>query len=139
MNSADIALAAFTTCNSVRVFAYVPQLIKIGRDTEGAVAISYATWSMFALSHLSTVAYALVAVNDWKMAGVFAANTLCCSAILGLTAYKRRRAAHAQAHGGDTRQVATATRNPVGCATCPARDVAGACDLTYDCRRSLAC
>jgi hypothetical protein len=80
------------------VFAYVPQLIKIGRDTEGAVAISYATWGMFTLSHLSTVAYALVAVNDWKMAGVFAANTLCCSAILALTAYKRKRTESVQRH-----------------------------------------
>lgn len=98
MNSADIALAAFTTCNSVRVFAYVPQLIKIGRDTEGAAAISYATWGMFTLSHLSTVAYALVAVNDWKMAGVFVANTLCCSAILALTVYKRRRTQNEHRH-----------------------------------------
>jgi uncharacterized protein with PQ loop repeat len=81
MNSADIALAVFTACNSVRVFAYLPQLMKIGRDTEGAMAISYSTWGMFSLSHMSTVAYAIVVVQDWKMACVFAANTLCCSAI----------------------------------------------------------
>jgi hypothetical protein len=92
MNSADIALAVFTACNSVRVFAYLPQLMKIGRDTEGAIAISYSTWGMFSLSHMSTVAYAIVVVQDWKMACVFAANTLCCSAILALTAFKRRDA-----------------------------------------------
>jgi hypothetical protein len=93
MNSADLALAAFTACNSVRVFAYVPQLVKIGRDNDGATAISYATWGMFALSHLSTVGYAVFAVGDWKMGAVFTANALCCAAILALTAYKRRRAA----------------------------------------------
>jgi uncharacterized protein with PQ loop repeat len=92
MNSAELALAAFTACNSVRVFAYLPQLMKISRDTEGAFAISYATWGMFTLSHLSTVAYALLAVEDLKMAAVFGANAICCSAILILTAYKRRRA-----------------------------------------------
>ena len=86
---ADAALGVFTLCNTARVFAYLPQMIKIGRDTQGATAISYTTWALFGVSHLSTVVYAVLVVDDWRMAAVFAANTLCCLVILGLTAWKR--------------------------------------------------
>jgi uncharacterized protein with PQ loop repeat len=86
---ADAALGVFTLCNTARVFAYLPQIVKIGRDTQGATAISYTTWALFGVSHLSTVAYAVLVVDDWRMAAVFAANTLCCLIILGLTAWKR--------------------------------------------------
>jgi uncharacterized protein with PQ loop repeat len=86
---ADAALGVFTLCNTARVFAYLPQIIKIGRDTQGATAISYTTWALFGVSHLSTVVYAVLVVDDWRMAAVFAANTLCCLVILGLTAWKR--------------------------------------------------
>ena len=86
---ADIALGVFTVCNTARVFAYLPQIVKIGRDTQGAAAISYATWTLFGVSHLSTVAYGILVVEDWRMAAVFSANTLCCVVIVGLTAWKR--------------------------------------------------
>ncbi len=86
---AEAALVVFTVCNTARVFAYLPQIVKISRDTQGATAISYATWTLFGISHLSTVAYAILVVNDWRMAAVFAANTLCCAVIVGLTAWKR--------------------------------------------------
>ena len=86
---ADLALVVFTACNTARVFAYLPQIVKISRDTQGATAISYVTWTLFGVSHLSTVAYAILVVNDWHMTAVFAANTLCCVIIVGLTAWKR--------------------------------------------------
>ncbi|KFG69536.1 hypothetical protein JH26_09795 [Microvirga sp. BSC39] len=86
---ADVALVVFTACNTVRVFAYLPQIVRIGRDTQGAAAISYVTWALFGASHLSTVAYAALVVDDWRMAAVFVANTACCGIILGLTAWKR--------------------------------------------------
>ena len=86
---ADVALIVFTACNAARVFAYFPQIVKISRDRQGATAISYATWTLFGVSHLSTVAYAVLVVDDRRMAAVFAANSLCCVAIVGLTAWKR--------------------------------------------------
>jgi hypothetical protein len=89
VSSADIALTLFALCNSVRVFAYVPQIIAVARDPCGASAISYATWGLFAISNLSTVSYAVLVVDDWRMAAVFVANTLCCVVIFGLTAWKR--------------------------------------------------
>ncbi|HEY0336939.1 MAG TPA: hypothetical protein VGC70_06315 [Burkholderiales bacterium] len=91
MTAADVAIGAFTLCNSVRVFAYIPQIVLIGRDKTGVAAISYSTWGLFVASHLSTVVYAAVAVHDLKMALIFVANTVCCAAILGLTYYKRRQ------------------------------------------------
>src|SRR3712207_3031630 len=47
------------------------------------------SWTLFGVSHLSTVAYAILVVDDWRMAAVFAANALCCLIILSLTAWKR--------------------------------------------------
>jgi hypothetical protein len=91
MTAAELALGAFTLCNSVRVLAYVPQIALIHRDRTGAAAVSYSTWGLFSASHLSTVAYAALALEDPKMALVFMANTACCAAILGLTFFKRRR------------------------------------------------
>lgn len=89
MTASEVALMAFALCNSMRVLAYIPQIVKIGRDQQGATAISYMTWSLFGISHLSTAAYAILVVDDWRMAAVFVANTLCCVIILGLTAWKR--------------------------------------------------
>jgi uncharacterized protein with PQ loop repeat len=96
MTPAEVALVVFTACNTARVFAYLPQIVKISRDTQGATAISYMTWGLFGVSHLSTVAYAVLVVNDWRMAAVFAANTVCCVIIVGLTAWKRASLRSAQ-------------------------------------------
>lgn len=89
MTAPEFALILFTACNSVRVLAYVPQIAAVVRDRNGASAISYTTWGMFAVSHFSTVIYAYLVLLDWRMAGIFGANTLCCVLIVGLTAHKR--------------------------------------------------
>jgi hypothetical protein len=106
MSAADIALLIFTACNSARVLAYVPQILKIGQDTNGAQAISYSTWSLFGLSHLSTVGYALLTVSDVHLAAVFLANTACCGAIVGLTFYKRRQFATQKSGGPEAENAA---------------------------------
>lgn len=97
MTSTDAALGLFTAFNGVRVFAYVPQIIKICRDRQGAAAISYTTWLMFALSHATTVVYALFAVGDTALAVIFGVNTAFCAAIILLTMRQRRRFRAAQA------------------------------------------
>lgn len=88
---ADVALLLFTATNSVRVFAYLPQIRSVARDRHGATAVSLVTWGMFAVSHLSTMAYGLWVVADGRMVLIFGANALCCVAIVGLTAHKRAR------------------------------------------------
>jgi len=103
MTLANLALAAFTLCNSARVLAYVPQIIRAARDCNRASAISLTTWNLFAASNFSTSVYAVVQLGDWTLAGVFAANTLFCLAIVGITAWKRLR--REPASGGSWKRV----------------------------------
>jgi uncharacterized protein with PQ loop repeat len=91
MTAPEFILIVFTVTNSVRVLAYLPQITKIVRDDGGAVAVSSATWLLFGVSHLSTVAYAAVVLNDFYMSVLFGANLFCCLTIIALTIYKRRR------------------------------------------------
>jgi hypothetical protein len=81
----------FTVMNTLRILAYVPQMFKAAQDANGASAISYATWTLFLISHLTTIAYALVGLGDLVMALVFAANALACLAIISITLVKRRQ------------------------------------------------
>jgi MFS family permease len=94
MRLEDITLALFAACNFVRLFAYLPQIYKAATDKNGASAISYTTWGLFLIAHLSTIAYALANRSDWWLAACFACNAVCCLAILAV-AY-RRRLSHAR-------------------------------------------
>ena len=89
MSAAEVALLAFTVCNSLRLLAFVPQMVCIWRDRHGASAVSCLSWGLFGVSHLATVAYALLDKADGAMAAVFAANAFCCALIIALTLWKR--------------------------------------------------
>ena len=86
---ADITLAAFTLCNSLRVVAYVPQIAKAFSDRSGAQAISFGTWGLFLVSHASAMAYAFVNKADGTMAFMFLLNAIGCGAILLIAAWRR--------------------------------------------------
>jgi len=83
----EITLALFTACNSVRVVAYLPQIHKAATDKNGASSVSFMTWMLFLLAHLSTVAYALVNRSDWGLAACFAINAICCIACIRRVRY----------------------------------------------------
>jgi hypothetical protein len=87
MSLEEITLALFAACNSVRVVAYVPQILKAATDKNRASSISFITWGLFLLAHLSAVAH------DWGLAACFAANAACCVAILVVAHWKRRKQA----------------------------------------------
>jgi hypothetical protein len=89
MTIEDVTLTAFTLCNSLRVLAYVPQIVKAATDRSGAQAISCATWGLFLVSHASAAAYAFVNKADWTMASLFMSNAIGCGAILLIAACKR--------------------------------------------------
>jgi hypothetical protein len=89
MTLADITLLAFTACNSLRVLAYLPQIWKAATDKDGAKAISFSTWSLFLVSHLTTAAYATVNRDDLNLAWMFLINAVGCAAILGAAAFRR--------------------------------------------------
>ncbi len=91
MTIADITLAVFTFCNSLRFLAYIPQIAKVIRDQSGAEAISFGTWGLFLASHASATAYALENQGDLTMASMFLGNALGCGAILLIAAWKRSR------------------------------------------------
>jgi hypothetical protein len=95
MGLEEITLAIFTTCNTLRIGAYVPQIVKAAADKNGASSISLTTWFLFLVAHLSTVAYALVNRSDWGLAAFFIGNAACSVAILAITYWKRR--SHAKA------------------------------------------
>ncbi len=91
MTPADVTLVVFTLCNSLRVLAYLPQISRAAKDSRGAEAISFLTWSLFLFSNISAVAYALVNARDWTMAAMFTGNAVGCALILLVAAWKRSR------------------------------------------------
>jgi uncharacterized protein with PQ loop repeat len=91
MSLEEVTLSTFAVCNSLRIFAYIPQIRKAAIDENGATAISFTTWILFLVAHLSTVAYAIVIRSDWGLAACFAVNAVCCLAIVAVAYCKRRR------------------------------------------------
>jgi uncharacterized protein with PQ loop repeat len=89
MTLVEFAASLFSICNSLRLLAYIPQVLCLVRAQDGARSVSCISWASFAFSHLSTVAYALIVVNDWQMAAMFAANTVACVTIIAITGCKR--------------------------------------------------
>jgi uncharacterized protein with PQ loop repeat len=76
MSLEEITLVLFAACNSVRVVAYIPQIFKAATDKNGASSISFMTWSLFLLAHLSTVVYTIINRSDWGLAACFAINAV---------------------------------------------------------------
>jgi hypothetical protein len=89
MTVAECAMAAFALLNGGRALAYVPQIVRVYRDRNGAAAVSLVTWALFASSNLATAVYAHAVYGDAIMATVFALNTLACLFVVVLTAMKR--------------------------------------------------
>ncbi len=91
----NAVLGAFTLVNSLRILAYVPQMLTAAKDINGASGISYTTWTLFLVSHLTTITYAIVYLGDAAMASIFFGNALACLAVIAITFVKRRQyAAH---------------------------------------------
>lgn len=82
---------AFTLVNALRILAYVPQMLTAAKDTNGASGISCATWTLFLVSHLTTIIYAIVYLGDTVMASIFFGNALACLAVIAITFVKRRQ------------------------------------------------
>jgi len=91
MTLADGTLAAFTLFNGLRLVSYFPQVYLILRDSNGAAAISYATWTMWCACHIATGLYAVVNLGDWPLAAACALYATCCLTVIGITVAKRRR------------------------------------------------
>jgi hypothetical protein len=87
---AELALLAYACCNALRVFSYIPQIVRIARDCEGAKAISLATWGLWVAANGSTVLYAWINLGDVPLALLNGFNTFACVIVMALTVWKRR-------------------------------------------------
>ncbi len=105
MQLEEITFALFAACNSIRIFAYAPQIYKAAIDRNGALAISRTTWLLFLVANLSTSAYALVNRSDLWLALCFAGNALCCLAILAIALWKARGHKHSASASHSERSV----------------------------------
>src|SRR5262249_8078067 len=74
MTIADITLAAFTLCNSLRFAAYIPQITSALRDQRAAQAIPFAAWSIFLVSRASAMNGTLVDNEQWTIGSMFWGN-----------------------------------------------------------------
>jgi len=89
MTLADYSMTAFALLNGGRILAYMPQIMCVYRDRNGAESVSLVTWAMFTAANLATVSYSLTVSSDRMVASVFALNAVCCFAITGLVACRR--------------------------------------------------
>jgi len=89
MTLAEYSMTAFAIANGGRVIAYVPQIMRVCRDPNGAAAVSVTTWIFFTAANVATVVYALTALDDVVTASVFGLNAIGCLLIVALTAFRR--------------------------------------------------
>jgi hypothetical protein len=116
----DVSLALFSLFNTLRLGSYIPQIIRVAADREGAKAISYSTWCIWIGANASTAIYAVVNVMDTALFYVSALNTVGCTAVVGLTAFKRHRFRQSHRRCVPThsrqRQTARSRRTAASCA-----------------------
>jgi hypothetical protein len=91
MQLSDLTLVGFLCLGGIRCVSYVPQILRIARDENGASAISYTTWCTWTLAHLATASYAGLNLSDTYLAVVSCIYALCCAAVVCLTGVKRAR------------------------------------------------
>jgi hypothetical protein len=87
MTPAEYSFGAFAVLNATRLFGYIPKMLRLHRDKNGAEAISLATWCLFAAANVATASYGYVVADDAAMTIVFSVNSLGCLAIAGLAGW----------------------------------------------------
>lgn len=99
MDMPELTLVVFYAFNALRVGAYLPQILRVAQDNNGAPTISYTTWSVWIGANASTAAYALVVAPNWPLFAVNVLNAMGCAVVVALTAVKRYRFAARNCRG----------------------------------------
>lgn len=84
-----VVVAAFGIFNALRFVAYLPQIAAVARDRNGATAVSFVTWGLWAGANASTATYAGVVLSDWPLCVVSASNAFFCLVVIVMTIVKR--------------------------------------------------
>ncbi|TPO03320.1 hypothetical protein [Mesorhizobium sp. B1-1-5] len=90
MTLGDLSFYLFTLFNGLRVVSYLPQILRVARDENGASAISYTTWLLWTGANATTGLHAGVNLDDPILAAINWLNAVCCALVIALTARKRR-------------------------------------------------
>jgi hypothetical protein len=93
MEMPELTLSLFYAFNAMRIGAYLPQIVRVANDEEGAKAISFTAWSVWIGANGSTAAYALLISPNWTLFVVNVMNTVGCIAVVLLTGWKRAQLA----------------------------------------------
>lgn len=91
MELSHFTFLVFALLSSLRVVSYVPQIIRVAFDRNGASAISYSTWGLWTAANISTAAYAAINLNDPYLSAVSGVYAVCCVVVIALTMAKRRK------------------------------------------------
>jgi hypothetical protein len=89
MLASEATWLAFAIFSGLRTLSYVPQIVRIAKDRNGASAISYPTWLLWTGAHFSTGVYAALNLNDVWLAVGSSIHGLRCIAVVILTMFKR--------------------------------------------------
>jgi|SRR5215510_2270392 len=90
MELSYVTFLIFTVFSSLRTVSYIPQIVKVASDTNGATAISYATWFLWTGANVATALYAAVNLSDLYLAAVSGIYAACCLIVIIVTMAKRR-------------------------------------------------
>lgn len=88
-SNVDVLAVAFGFFNILRLVSYLPQIVAVARDQNGATAISFSCWSIWIGANGSTGLYAWFKLGDLALALISCFNAGCCATVLLLAIYKR--------------------------------------------------
>lgn len=88
----DLIALSFGAFNFLRLTSYIPQIVAVARDHNGATSISLSCWFIWVGANAATAFYAWFNLGDIGLAVISAFNGACCATVLALAAYKRVQA-----------------------------------------------
>jgi hypothetical protein len=89
MDHNDLIAAAFSFFNLLRLISYLPQIVAVARDENGAAAISISCWMIWIGANGTTALYAGLTIGDPALTLVSAFNAACCAIVVMLAVQKR--------------------------------------------------